>query len=155
MGRQLERGRHAALNYVSAFALAAFMPFAARAESAMPADLERSLAAYHSATVHKDIAALSDLVTDDYMLVNSDASVQGKASYLADFRTPGFVIEPYAVQHPTYRKLGDAALTGGEMDLSWTQAGVRQHRHLRFVHVWVRQAGHWRIAYSQLTRPPI
>lgn len=121
----------------------------------MPADLERSLAAYHSATVHKDIAALSDLVTDDYMLVNSDASVQGKASYLADFRTPGFVIEPYAVQHPTYRKLGDAALTGGEMDLSWTLAGVRQQRHLRFVHVWVRQAGHWLIAYSQLTRPPI
>ena len=157
MGRQLDRDRYSPLKH----AVIALMAFAAAGAahaqggaSAMPADLARALDTYHRATVGKDIATLSGLVTDDYMLLNSDATVQRKQSYLADFRVPGFAIQPYLVQHPTFRDLGGAALTGGEMDLSWAQDGERQQRHLRFTHIWVRHAGHWQIAYSQLTRAP-
>ena len=43
---------------------------------APPPDLVRAVHDYNEATIHKDIAKLSELTTDDYMLVNSDSSVQ-------------------------------------------------------------------------------
>ncbi|MBO9696438.1 MAG: nuclear transport factor 2 family protein [Sphingopyxis sp.] len=122
------------------------------AGTTLPADLAHALDAHSHATVAKDIAALGDLVTDDYLLVNSDATTQGKRSYLADFEKPDFRIEPFAIEQPTYRVDGDTALTGGLMTLRWTQDGQQQSRRLRIAHVWIRQGGRWRIAYTQLTR---
>ncbi len=42
-----------------------------------------------------DIVALGDLVAEDYLLVNSDSTLQDKPSYLADFAVRGFRIDPY------------------------------------------------------------
>jgi ketosteroid isomerase-like protein len=122
------------------------------ADAALPADLARAWNAYNRATIHKDVPTLSALVTDDYMLVNSDASVQDKPSYLADFNVPGFSLEPYEIEQPFGKAWGGTALTGGIFDLNWTQEGRRQNRRLRIAHVWTRQDGRWRIAYTQLTR---
>jgi len=97
---------------------------------------------------------LSELVTDDYMLVNSDASVQGKASYLADFRVPGFTLDRYEIEQPFYRVHHDTAITGWRFHLTWTQDGKRQARFLRIVHSWVKEKRRWRIEYTQLTRIP-
>lgn len=136
-------------------AILSFAPAtAAPASPALPADLARALEAYNRATALSDTRTLADLVTDDYVLVNSDASVQGKASYLADFAAPGFRIDPYEVEHPLYRVSPDTALTAGTQELRWTQDGRRQTRRLRIAHLWVNQDRHWRIAYTQLTRIP-
>jgi len=118
------------------------------------AALAQAVAAYHRATIGSDVATLGRLVADDYMLVNSDSSVQAKPSYLADFRVPGFRLDPYTVEEPFRRIWGNAALDGGSMQLSWTSEGRRQSRHLRFVHAWIMQGGRWRLAFSQLTRIP-
>lgn len=122
--------------------------------AALPAALAEAVEAHNRATVAKDIAALSDLVTGDYLLVNSDATTQDKRSYLADFEKPDFRIDPFAIEQPTYRVDGDTAVTGGLMTLRWTLAGRRESRRLRIAHMWVRQGGRWRIAYTQLTRVP-
>jgi len=120
----------------------------------LPEDLAVALDAHNRATVAKDIAALGALVTDDYLLVNSDATTQDKRSYLADFEMPDFRIDPFTIEQPTYRVDGDTAVTGGLMTLRWTQAGRQESRGLRIGHVWVKQDGRWRIAYTQLTRVP-
>jgi len=125
---------------------------ASAAAGRLPADLARALDAYHRATTRNDTATLAGLVTDDYVLVNSDASVQGKASYLADFAAPGFRLEPYEVEQPIYSVRGEAALTAWTFRLSWTQDGRHQSRRLRIAHFWVSEQGRWRIAYTQLTR---
>lgn len=122
--------------------------------AALPADLAQALDAHNRATVAKDIAALSDLVTDDYLLVNSDATTQDKRSYLADFEKPDFRIEPFIIEQPFARVDGDTAVTGGLMTLRWTQAGRPDCRRLRIAHVWARRNGLWRISYTQLTRVP-
>jgi ketosteroid isomerase-like protein len=119
-----------------------------------PPDLARAVADYNEATIHKDIARLSELVTDDYMLVNSNASVQGKESYLADFRVTGFTLDPYKIEQPFYRVHGDTAITGWRFHLTWTQDGKRQARFLHIVHSWVKRNGRWHIEYTQLTRVP-
>ena len=119
-----------------------------------PPSLKRAVRDYNEATIRKDIGKLSELVTDDYMLVNSDASVQNKTSYLADFRAPGFTLDPYQIEEPFYRVHGSSAITGWRFHLTWTQDGKRQARSLRIVHAWVKENGRWRIDYTQLTRLP-
>jgi ketosteroid isomerase-like protein len=155
--RSQSKADHARRTFVAAVLVIglAGLPTSARAAGAeIPSDLAQAWADYDRATMLKDVAKLADLITDDYMLVNSDSSVQDRASYLADFRVPGFKLDPYEIRQPLQKMLGDSALTGGVFNLGWTQNGLHQHRHLRFVHVWSKQDGRWRIAYTQLTRIP-
>jgi ketosteroid isomerase-like protein len=137
----------------AAFALAPASAIEPQA-SQLPSDLAWALAAYNQATIRKNVAVLAELVTDDYMLVNSDSSVQDKASYLADFKVPGFELEPYLIEQPVYRVRGEAALTGGTFRLNWTQEGRHHSRRLRIAHFWVKKNDRWLIDYTQLTRVP-
>lgn len=120
----------------------------------MPPELAEAVSAYRQATMRSDIAALSDLVADDYILVNSDSSLQAKQSYLDDFRLPGFRIDRYVVEESAQAVWGDTALVRGLLHLAWTQDGAQHRRVLRIAHVWTRREGHWQIAYTQLTRVP-
>jgi ketosteroid isomerase-like protein len=132
----------------------AFINAAIADANALPADLAQAIRAYDSATTNNDIATLSRLIADDYMLVNSDSSVENKSQYLADFHLRGFRIEPYVMEEPIHRVWDGFALTGGLLPLTWTQDGARHQRRLRIVHAWVRAEGGWQIVYTQLTRIP-
>ena len=153
---KMRTGRRAFATAViaGALSLAAAVTAPAGASETLPADLARAVDAYNQATTHNDTKTLAALVTDDYVLVNSDASVQDKASYLKDFAAPGFKVDPYEVEPLAYQVRGDAALTAWTFKLRWTQDGRPQTRRLRIAHFWVNQAGRWRIAYTQLTRIP-
>jgi ketosteroid isomerase-like protein len=124
------------------------------AHAELPPDLANAVREYERATLSNDTATLAKLVMDDYMLVNSDSSVQDKESYLADFKVPGFKMDPYVMREPMHKVWGNTALTGGIMPLGWTQEGKHQKRLLRIAHVWVKHAGQWRLMYTQLTRVP-
>ena len=140
---------------LAVFALLAFASTASHAaEPALPADLARAVSEYDAATTSNDTATLARLVADDYVLVNSDSSVQGKESYLADFRVPGFKLDPYLLRDPVYRVWESGAVTGGLLNLSWIQDGQRRVRLLRIAHVWRKRDGRWQLAYTQLTRVP-
>lgn len=121
----------------------------------LPSDLAKAVNDYDQATIRNDIAALGKLVAEDYVLVNSDATVQNKQQYLADFNLPGFSIDPYVMEQPVLKVWSNTAVTGGLLNLSWTQEGTHQRRRLRVAHVWVKYDGHWQITYTQLTRVPI
>jgi ketosteroid isomerase-like protein len=119
-----------------------------------PPDLAKAIRDYDQATFRKDTVALGDLVTDDYLLVNSDSTLQDKQSYLADFTVPGFKLDPYVMEEPVLKMWGDTALTAGRLHLAWTQDGKRQNRLVRIAHLWAKDDGRWRLTYSQLTRVP-
>jgi ketosteroid isomerase-like protein len=139
---------------MSAFALTPAIAEAQPGSATLPAELASALDSYNRSTIAKDTTSLAELVTDDYMLVNSDGSVQGKSSYLADFKMPGFDIEPYRLENPLYRVQIDSALTSGTMHLKWSQDGQRHARRLRITHFWMHENGKWQIAFTQLTRLP-
>ena len=121
---------------------------------AADSDLDAAVRAYDEATVRNDVATLAQLVSDDYLLVNSDSSLQDKQSYLEDFKVPGFKLDPYLLDQSARRDWGNTALVAGVVNLSWTLDGKREARRLRVAHVWTKQQGRWRLAYSQLTRVP-
>jgi ketosteroid isomerase-like protein len=120
----------------------------------LPADLASAIAAFDRAQWEADTATLANLVTDDYVLVNSDASVDHKAKYLADFLLPGLRMEPYVIEQRIEKVWDGTAVVFGLQRLSWTQDGVRHRRTLRIVHVWTRRSGRWQATHTQLTRVP-
>jgi len=117
-------------------------------------ELDDAIRAYDQATVHNDVATLAQLVSDEYLLVNSDSTLQDKSSYLEDFKVPGFKLDPYVLEQPLRRAWGDTALVAGLVQLSWTLKGEHHARLLRIAHVWTKLEGRWRLAYTQLTRVP-
>ena len=122
--------------------------------NAAESDLDAAVRAYDEATVRNDVATLAQLVSDDYLLVNSDSSLQDKQSYLEDFKVPGFQLDPYVLEQPARRAWDNAALVAGVVNLSWTLERRRHAHRLRIAHVWTKQEGRWRLAYTQLTRVP-
>ena len=120
----------------------------------LPPDLAKAIQDYDRAQVNNDTAALARLVDDDYVLVNSNASVENKQQFLADFHLPGFKIDPYVIEQPVQKVWGDGAVIGGLLNLSWTQDGKHQTRRLRVAYVWAKRDGRWRATYGQVTRVP-
>lgn len=124
----------------------------ARTPDKLPSDLAQAIKNYDEATVSNDVATLAELVADDYLLVNSDSTLQNKQSYLEDFKVPGFKLDPYVLREPVLKVWDGTALLAGLVQLSWTLDGKHETRLLRIAHVWARREGRWRLAYTQLTR---
>ena len=131
------------------------LPFnAAAAFAEIPSDLAKAIKDYDNAQFHNDVVTLDRLVTDDFVLVNSDTSLQNKTEFLSDFKRPGFKLEPYVLEQKVEKVLGDAAVIAGLFHLKWTQDGKQQERELRVVYVWAKRNGQWQATYAQLTRVP-
>ena len=120
----------------------------------LPPDLAKAVQDYDQAQFNNDIPALKRLVSDDYVLVNSDATVENKQKVLADHSLPGFRIDPYVVQQPVEKVWGNAAVIGGLAHLGWTQDGKHQTRLVRIANVWAKRNGLWQTTYTQVTRVP-
>jgi len=120
----------------------------------LPPDLAAAVREYDHAQFGNDVATLDRLVDDDFVLVNSNASVEDKAQFLADFKLPGFRIEPYVLEQPVHKVWRDGAVIGGLVNLRWTQDGRQQTRKLRVAYVWMKRDGRWLATYAQVTRIP-
>jgi ketosteroid isomerase-like protein len=120
----------------------------------LPPDLATAAKEYDRANVASDIATLERLFANDYVLVNSDASVENKQQAIADFRMPGFKIDPYVMTQTLETAWDNGAVISGVVDLSWTQDGKHQQRLIRVAHVWAKRHGNWQMTYTQVTRVP-
>src|SRR5690348_2912125 len=76
----------------------------------LPPDLVAAIRDCDRATTSNDVGALANLVADDYVLVNSDSTLQDKQSYLKDFKVPGFKLDPYTLEQQVRKAWGTTAL---------------------------------------------
>jgi hypothetical protein len=120
----------------------------------LPPDLAKAMRDYDQATFHNDIERYRDLVADDYVLVNSDASLENKEQSILPFSEPGFRIHPHVNEQPLQIVWDCGAVLGGLLRLRWTQHGEHHTRLVRTAHVWARRDGRWRLTYTQVTRVP-
>jgi ketosteroid isomerase-like protein len=120
----------------------------------LPPDLAEAMRAYDQATYDNDVETYRKLVAEDYLLVNSDSSLEDKEQSIVPFTQPGFRIDPHVNEEPLQILWEGGAVLGGRLRLSWTQDGVHHTRLVRTAHVWARRDGHWRLTYTQVTRVP-
>ena len=133
----------------------AFALFAVPAMAAtLPPDLAAAAKAYDQAQMNSDKAELERLLAPDYVLHNSQGLVQDKQSFIADSTAPGFHMNPFTIEEPVERVMGDVALLGGVGTLSGTDGGKPFTVRLRFMDVWQKRAGQWRVIFTQATRAP-
>src|ERR1041384_6322235 len=89
-------------------------PLIGRANAAdLSTDLVKAVKDFDQAQIHSDIPTLTRLVAEDYVLVNSNATVENKQQFLADFNLPGFKIDPYVVEQPVQKIWDNGAVVGG------------------------------------------
>jgi hypothetical protein len=126
----------------------------AAASVALPADLARAAHDYDQAQVTSNKAELQRLLADDYVLHNSAGQAQDKASFIADQVAPGYRLEPFVVEEKVEKVMGDAAILGGVARAKGTSGGEPFDVKLRFIDVWQKRNGAWKVVFSQATRVP-
>ena len=124
----------------------------AAASVALPADLAKAAHDYDQAQVTSNRAALERLLADDYVLHNSQGQVQDKTSFIADQVAPGYKLEPFKIEEPVEKVMGDTAILGGVARAKGTAGGQAFDVKLRFIDVWRKRDGAWKVVFSQATR---
>jgi hypothetical protein len=120
----------------------------------LPPDLAKAVADYDHAQIHNDGPALRRLLADDYSLVNGGAEISTKTEFIRDSTAPGFLLQPYVVQHAINRIWKDGAVLSGEVYLRGTDGGRAFSGHTRFADVWAKRRGIWQVVFTEVTRFP-
>jgi ketosteroid isomerase-like protein len=139
------------------FLLAAFAQMANGAQSA--GEIEQAIKAlenrYAEAVRRQDVAALEELLAEDFMATSSRAEMRDRAAEVADVKgSPDFVLEAFDLDDMKVRSYGDAAVATGRSILKVKYRGQSNTSEFRFTRVYVRRNGKWQVVAQQLTRLP-
>jgi ketosteroid isomerase-like protein len=133
-------------------AIAAPNAAASGPEKALVDQLTRQADAWDKAIVRKDRDAIAVNMTDDFRQIDAAGGVENKASFLEDVLSPKLRIDPYTVEDFEVRVYGDVALLSGRTRMTGAYDGKAFATHYRYIDVYVRKNGVWRVASVQITR---
>lgn len=138
--------------------LAAVGACASAPHSRSTADADRTLAArsaaWDGAIVRKDRAAIEANMADDFRQIDGSGNVETKSSFVDDLVSPELVIDPYRVEDFDVRVYGDVALLSGRTRMTGRYEGKPFASHYRYIDIYVRRGGAWRIVSVQISRIP-
>ena len=89
-------------------------------------------------------------LADEFMCIESDASLVDRATFLARVAEPSATAS-YHLDEVTVRCYGDVALVRATG--SWVATNGNRGIS-RYVDVYARQEGEWKVVSAQITRPP-
>ncbi len=115
----------------------------------LPRDLAAAATAYDLAQFRSNRAELERLLADDYILAGSNGKNQTKAQYIADATAPGSKTTYVALSGLVRRVWADGAVLGGMVDAKGFDHGKPFRMHARFVDVWAKRDGRWRVVFTQ------
>ena len=114
-------------------------------------ELARQADAWDKAIIRKDRAAIADNMAEDFRQISARGDVAGKAAFLDAITSSKLVINPYGVEDMDIRFYGDVALVSGRTRMTGSYDGKPFGSHYRYVDVYVRKEGKWRVASVQIT----
>ncbi len=119
-----------------------------------PAAVEEVLRAereWLSAHLRLDVPALERLMAPDYVQIDGGGRLVGKEEVLASFRSGGRSwAEAHSDEHGV-RVYGNVAVVVGRWRARGTNAGQTFDYAARYVAVWARHEGEWRMVSDQAT----
>jgi ketosteroid isomerase-like protein len=150
------------INHLRRLLLAAFLGVAAgvsgnaaaadAVDKAVVDQLTRQADAWDKAIVRKDREAIAGNMADDFRQIDAAGGIEDKASFLEDVLSPKLRIDPYTVEDFEVRVYGDVALLSGRTRMTGAYDGKAFNTHYRYIDVYVRKNGVWRVASVQITR---
>jgi len=118
------------------------------------AALTRLSDAWDKAIVRKDEKAIAGNMADDFRAIDGYGSVEGKPAFVADLVDPKLTIDPYTVEEFEVRLYGETALLSGRTHMTGTYDGKAFESNYRYIDIYVRRDGAWKIVSVQITKFP-
>jgi len=110
--------------------------------------------AWDKAIVRKDRAAIERNMADDFRQIGGSGEVETKTTFVDDLVSPDLVIDPYTIEDFDVRVYGDVALLCGRTRMTGRYQGKPFTSHYRYIDIYVRKDGAWKIVSVQITRIP-
>lgn len=118
------------------------------------AQLTRQSDAWDKAIVRKDSTAIVANMSDDFRQIDGRGNVESRASFVEGLLTPKLTIDPYTVEDFDVRLYGDVALLCGRTRMSGSYDGERFTSHYRYIDIYARTQGVWKIVSVQISPIP-
>jgi ketosteroid isomerase-like protein len=118
------------------------------------AELTRLSDAWDKAIVRKDTAAIADNMSEDFRQISSSGAVSNKETFVRNITAPDLTIDPYTVEDFDVRVYGNVALLSGRTRMTGRDGGTPFTTHYRYIDVYVRTNGTWKVCSVQTTRMP-
>ncbi len=109
---------------------------------------------WDKAIVRKDRAAIEGNMAEDFRQIDGAGNVETKASFVTGLVSTDLEIDPYSVEDFDVRVYGDVALLSGRTRMTGRYQGKPFASHYRYIDIYVRRAGAWKIVSVQITRIP-
>ena len=135
-------------------ALVPTMAVAAENRERDVAELTRLSDAWDKAIIRKDEKAIADNMAEDFRQIDPRANLETKKSFVAGILDPKLTIDPYTVEEFEVRLYGDTALLSGRTHMTGKYDGEVFESNYRYIDIYVRRNGAWKIVSVQITRIP-
>ena len=115
----------------------------------MDPNLEAAIVARENALLQavttNDVERLDDLLHDDLLFNGPDGQTGTKAMDLANYRSGGIHLSRAHASDRLVRSIGDDVIVVVTVTLEGTYLGVRVDGRYRYLRVWKRTGGDWRV----------
>jgi ketosteroid isomerase-like protein len=118
------------------------------------AALKRISDAWDQAIIRKDEAAIAGNMAEDFRQIDGYGNLETKKSFVAGIVDPKLTIDPYTVEDFEVRLFGDTALLSGRTDMTGKYDGKVFASSYRYIDIYVRRGGVWKIVSVQITKMP-
>jgi ketosteroid isomerase-like protein len=109
---------------------------------------------WDKAIVRKDEQAIAANMAEDFRQIDGNGNLETKQSFVAGILDPQLTIDPYTVEDFEVRLYGDTALLSGRTRMTGKYGGQPFTSNYRYIDVYVRRGGVWKIVSVQITKLP-
>jgi ketosteroid isomerase-like protein len=107
-----------------------------------------------AATCQQDVAALNSIIADDLVYTHSNARQDTKASLIGNMQAGSTVYQAIDTSDVVAQDLGDAVVLTGVAQIKVSSNGNPNSFGVRFVEVYAKRDGEWKMVTWQSTRTP-
>jgi ketosteroid isomerase-like protein len=118
------------------------------------AQLKQQAQAWDRAIIAKDRAAIAANMASDFRDIDGHGNVADKAEFLEGLTDAQLTIDPYTVPDLDVRLYGDVALLSGTTRMTGSYQGKPFRSNYRYIDIYVRRAGVWRVVSVQISKMP-
>jgi ketosteroid isomerase-like protein len=104
--------------------------------------------------VAKDAAAIAGNMAEDFRIIDRRGNIEGKKAFVEGILDAKLTIDPYTVEDFEVRLYGDTALLSGRTQMTGTYEGKPFASNYRYIDIYVRKGGAWKIVSVQITPLP-
>ncbi|WNO10613.1 nuclear transport factor 2 family protein [Teredinibacter sp. KSP-S5-2] len=103
------------------------------------------------AIVNKDRTAILSNMAEEFRQIDGTGNIKKKAEFVDGLMSPRLEIRPYTVEDYDLRVYGDVALLSGRTRMKGKYDGEDFTAHYRYIDVYVKRLGEWKIVSVQIT----